>query len=160
MFGNSLENLGKSTGECNRQTFQQVSEIFENPRKSSEKIGKCRKVLQDDLPAFKKKSIESLRKSSDVFGCIWESSGKFRKFVLKCLKYNLPSIFEIFLKSSEIVGSLRKSSEVFAKDRKMSESSQNNIPTLFENFRKFSEIFGSVRKCSENFGNPRKLFRM
>ena len=53
---------------------------------------------------------------------------------------------------------LQKSSEVFGKNRKMSESSQNDLPTLFESFWKFLEIFGSVRKCSENFGNPRKVF--
>ena len=60
-------------------------------------------------------------------------------------------IFEVFLKSSEIVGSFRKPSEFFGKNRKMYESSQNDLPTLYENFRRFSEIFGSVRECSEYF---------
>ena len=80
MFDNSLENLGKSTGEYKKPTFQQVSEIFENPRKSSEVFGR-------------------LRKSSEKF-----------EIVAKCLKRPF-SIFDFF-KSLEIVGSLRKSSEV------------------------------------------------
>ena len=60
--------------------------------------------------------------------------------------------FEFCLKSSEIVGSLGKSSEVFGKNRKMSESSQNDLPSIFENFRKFLEVFGNARKTSETLG--------
>ena len=58
MFGNSLENLGKSTGECkNKQSdkFPKFLKIFRNLRKSSEIFGKNRKMSQnaeDDLPAF------------------------------------------------------------------------------------------------------------
>ena len=53
------------------------------------------------------------------------------------------------MKSSEVIGNLRKSSE---KIRKMSESSQNDLPTLFENFRKSLEVLGNARKTSENLG--------
>ena len=131
VFGNSLENLGKSTGECKNKhfdNFPKFLKIFGNLRKSWEIFGKNWKMLQsaqDDLSA--------------LFNCLFLH-------------------FQIFKKSSESVGSLRKSSEVFGKNRKMSESSQNDLPTLFENFQKFSEIFWSVWKCSENFGNPREIF--
>ena len=114
MFGNSLDTLGKSTGQCKNKhsdKFPKCLKIFGNLRKSSENA-------QDDFPAFKKN----------------------------------------FMKSSEIVGSLRKSSEVFWKDWKMSESSQNDLPTLFENFRKSSEVFVSVRKCSGILGKFSNVF--
>ena len=59
------------------------------------------------------------------------------------------NLSEIFLKYSEIIGSLRKSAEVFRKILKMLESSQNDLPTLSENFRKFSEMFRNAWKTSE-----------
>ena len=46
MLGNSLDNLGKSTGECkNKQSdkFPNFLKIFENLRKSSEVFGRLRK---------------------------------------------------------------------------------------------------------------------
>ena len=76
-------------------------------------------------------SLENLGKSTGE--CKNKHSEKFQKFL-------------------KIFGSLRKSSEVFEKNRKMSESSQNDLPTIFENFRKFSEVFGNVRKTSETLG--------
>ena len=44
------------------------------------------------------------------------------------------------------------SADIFGKNPKMSESSQNNLPTLFENFRKSSEVFGNARKTSKTLG--------
>ena len=90
MFGNSLENLGKSTGECKNKhsdKFPKFSKIFGSLRKSSEpskifgKIGKCRKVLKKTLQHFLNfnEIFGNHRKSSEIFG-------KFRKFVAKCLK--------------------------------------------------------------------------
>ena len=156
MFGNSLENLGKSPESAKTN----IPAIFWNFWKSSEIFGKNRKMsqsAQDDLPAFFlmkfSEIIGSLPMSSDVF----ENLLKFSEICRKVLKITFQHFWNFF----EIFGNCRKSSEIFGslrKNRKMSESSQNNLPTLFENFRQLSEIFGSVRKCSENFGNPWKIF--
>ena len=72
---------------------------------------------------------------SDVFGKL----RKISKIVAKCVK-KPSSIFDFF-KSSEIVGSVRKSSE---KVGKFSKRSSDNLKIL--------KIFGSVRKCSEMLG--------
>ena len=100
----------------------------------------------------------TLQQVSKIFENLWKSSevfGKIQKLSQSAFKKQLFSIFELFVKSSEIVGSLRKSSEVFGKDRKLTENSQNDLPTIFEDFRKFSEmaseVFGNARKTSENF---------
>ena len=75
-----LDKFRKEHRSVQKQTFRQVSETFENLRKSSEIFespeisGKNRKMSQsakDDLPAFFMKSSEvigNLRNSSDVFG--------------------------------------------------------------------------------------------
>ena len=133
-----------------KQTFRQVSEIFENLRKSSEIFRKNWKMSQSasrrpsSILKFFNEIFGSFRKSWQFFGCLRKISEICRK-VLKITFQHL----NFFL-------NVRKLSEVFGKNRKMLESSQNDLPTLFENFR---EIFGSVRKCSENFGNPRKFFK-
>ena len=168
MFGNSLENLGKSTGECKKKHSDKFpkfvnifgnlfksSEIFGSLQKSLEKIRECCKVLKMTYWLFFI-FLKNVRKLLEVIRHLWKSSGNF-EIVAKCLKQP-SSILESFLKSSKIVGSLRKSSEFFRKNWKMSESSQNNLLTIFANFRKFLEIFRNVRKCSENFGNPQKIF--
>ena len=82
MFGSTLENLGKSTGECKNKhsdNFPKFLKIFANLRKSSEifgKIGKCRKVLKTTFQHFKNfyEIFGNHRKSSEVFGCLRKSS--------------------------------------------------------------------------------------
>ena len=89
---------------------------------------------KNDLPAFFFKFFfGSLRTS----GNLW----KILEIVAKCLKQP-SSILNFFL-------NLQKLLEVFRKNRKMLESSQNDLPTLFENFWKSSEVFGNARKTSE-----------
>ena len=78
MFGNSLENLGKSP-ESAKTNIPAISEIFENLRKSSEKIGKCRKVLKTTFQHF----------FNEIFGNHWKSSDS-------------SDVFENLLKFSEI----------------------------------------------------------
>ena len=102
--------LRKKHRRVQKETFQQISEIFENPRKSSEKIGKCCKVLKTTFQHLTKKIMKSL----EIIGSLRMYSGifgNFRKFVLKCLKYNL----QAFLKFFEIFGNCRKSLEIFGK---------------------------------------------
>ena len=157
MFENSLNSFAP---ESAKQTFRQVSEIFENLRKSSEVFGNIWRSSEvfGNLPKKSENVAKSSRRPSSIFIFLWNPrkiSGSCRK-VLKITFQH----FKFFLKSSEIIGSLRKSTEFFGKNRKMSESFQNDLPTLFENFWKFSEIFGSVRKCSENFGNTRKFLNV
>ena len=57
-----------------KQTFQQVSEIFENLRKSSGKNWKMSQSAQNNLPAFLK-FFRNLRKLYEVFGNL-RKSGK------------------------------------------------------------------------------------
>ena len=134
MFRNYLENLGKSTGKCKNKhsdKFPKFLKIFGNLRKKSENVARCSRQPSGIFNFLKSSEIiGSLRMSSKIFG-------QFQKIVAMSFQH-----FSIFLKSLEI----------FGKNGKMSESSQNDLPTVFENFRKFSAIFGSVRKCSENFG--------
>ena len=111
MFGNSLENLGNRTGEYKNQhsnKFSKFLKIFENLRKSSEKLRNCRKVLKTTFEFFVKSSeiVGNLRKSS-------EKIGKCRK-VLKTIFRQFLKIFENFRKSSkcsEMLGKLLKASE-------------------------------------------------
>ena len=128
MFGNSLDNLGKSTGECkNKQSdkfpnflkifenLRKSSEVFGRLRKSSEKIGNLSQSAQNNFAAVLIfKIFENCRKSSEKFG--------------KCQKV-LKTIFRHFLK---IVENFRKCSEVFGNTRKTSETlgkfSFYNIP--------------------------------
>ena len=89
----------------------------------------------------------------EIFRNHWKSLevlGCLRKSSEICRKV-LKMTFQ-HVKSLEIIGSLQKSSEVFEKKRKMTESSQNNLQTLSEDFRKSSEVFGNARKTSEIFG--------
>ena len=107
MFGNSLVNLRKSTGECknkhsdkfltflkifgkNRKMFQSAQNdlpaSFEFFFKSSENFGNCHKVLKNNLPAFFIfyffLNLWKLPKSSAIFGIIRKKSenvGKFSK---------------------------------------------------------------------------------
>ena len=82
-----------------KQTFREVSEFFENLRKSSEKIGKCRKVLKTTFQIF----LENCRNSSEIFGKNRKMSESSQ--VLK--------IFGNFRKCSEMLGKLGKPSENF-----------------------------------------------
>ena len=79
MFGSSLQNLGKSTGEY----INNLPTSFRNFWKSSEKIGKCRKWLKMTFlhfNIFMKSSeiIGSLRKFSEI--CHKVPSDNFWKF--------------------------------------------------------------------------------
>ena len=100
MFGNSLDNLGKSTGECKNKhsdKFPKLLKIFGNLRKSSEIFGKNRKMsqsAQDDLRAF----------------------------------------FDFFMKSSEVIGNLQNYSDVFGNLRKISEICRKVIKITFQHF--------------------------
>ena len=135
MFENSLENLGKGTGECKNKPG-----IFENLRKSSKifgKIGKCSKVLKTTFQHF---SISyeisgNHRKSSDVFG-------NLRNWI---------STFQHFWNFFEIFGNWRKSSEEIGKCRIALKTIFRHFLKMFENFRKCSEMLEKLRKPSENF---------
>ena len=69
-------NLGKSTGECRKQTFRQVSEISENFRKSSEVFGNLRK--SGNLRKKIKNVANCLKQPSSVFE-FFQIFGNFRK---------------------------------------------------------------------------------
>ena len=104
---------------------------------------------------------------------VWKFFGKLKKKHPRVQKQTFQQVSKFFWKSSEIFRSLRKKSEnvakyskkpsgifyffkknlqklleVFGKNQKMSESSQNDLPTIFVYFQ----------KCLENFGNPQKIF--
>ena len=91
-----------------KQTFRQVSEIFENLRKCLEIFGKNRKMsqsAQDDLPAF----LFFFK----IFGNCRKSSEKNRK-MSESSQNDIPALFETFenfRKSSEVFGNARKTSE-------------------------------------------------
>ena len=102
MFGNFLDNLRKSTGECKNKhsdKFPKFLKIFRNLRKSLEIFG-------------------SLRKSSKVFG-------KNRK-MSESSQNDLP-----FWKSSEVFGSVRKCSENFGNPRKIFECNQKFMKKFY-----------------------------
>ena len=64
------------------------------------------------------------------------------------------------MKSSEVVGNLRNSSDVFVNLRKISEICRQVLKITFQHFwifLKSSEIVGSLRKSSEVFGKNRKI---
>ena len=126
MFGNSLENLGKSTRECkykHSDKFPKFLKIFGNLCKSSGKIGKCCKVLKTTFQYFFIfYEIFRNQKSSDVFRCLRKSSEICRK-VLKITFQHFCNFFEIFgnyRKSLKIFGSLQKNSENVGKSSKRS----------------------------------------
>ena len=92
MFGNSLENLGKSTREYKNKhsdKFPKFLKIFGNLWKSSEKIGECRKVLKTTFQAF-------LNFFFEIFGNYWKSL-EVRK-LSESSQNNLPTIFVNFRK--------------------------------------------------------------
>ena len=63
-----------------------------------------------------------------------------------------------FPKFLKVFGNLRKSSDVFGKIQKLSQSAfKKQLFSFFELFVKSSEIVGSLRKSSEVFGKDRKL---
>ena len=127
-----------------------IPTTFRNFWKSSEKIGKCRKVLKTTFQHFKFflwKSLEvfrGLRMSSEIFG-------KFRKFQ-KCWKVILKNIFLKFF------WNLRKLLVVFRNLRNSSEKIGKCTKVLKTIFRHFMKIFEDFRKSSEVFGNARKIF--
>ena len=93
MFRNSLENLGKCTGESKNNysgkfpkflkifaNLRRSPEIFETHLKSSEKkIGIFRKMLKATFKHFKTfyEIFRNHRKSSEVSVRLWETSERF-----------------------------------------------------------------------------------
>ena len=149
-----------------KQTFRQVSEIFENPRKSSEKIGKCRKVHKTTFQHFSNlfKIFGNHRKSSNVLKNLRENL----EIVPKCFKTTFQH-FYFFLnlrKLLEVFGNLGILREKSEKCRKVLKMTFRQFLQIFENFRKFSEVFGNAWKTSETLGKfpnviggLRKFFR-
>ena len=88
MFGNSLENLGKSTGEC-------------------------KKKHSDKFPKFVN-IFGNLFKSSEIFGSLQKSLEKIGE-CCKVLKMTNWHFFDFFKKCSEIIGSHQTSLEIFGK---------------------------------------------
>ena len=87
--------------------------------------------------------------------------GTLRKKHRRVQKTNIPTSFRNFLKSSEIFGSLRKSSEKIGNFRKVLKTTLQQFFNFLWNLRKSSEIFGRFRKSVarnvfEIFGNCRK----
>ena len=130
MFGNSLENLGKSTGECKNQH-------------------------SNKFPKFLK-FFENLRKSSEVFGNLRKSSGKIRKLARS--GQNNISAFLSFLKSSEIFGSLRKMSENSQNDLPTIFEDFRKFSEIFGSIRKCSENFGNPWKIFKCIWRLKKFF--
>ena len=130
MFGNSLENLGKSTGECKNKhsdRFPKFLKIF----------GKNRKMLQsaqDDL---------SLWMSSEI--CLQVLKIAFQHF------WNFFEIFRNCRKCSEIFLSVRKKSENVGKFSKRSSYTFWKFSKIFGNLRRCLEMLGKLRKPSEIF---------
>ena len=93
----------------------------------------------------------NLQKTYGNFGKSSEISANFRKLrkQFKSVFQTFLWFFEIFGKSSEIFGSVRKSSETCGKLRKRFKSNFQMFLWLFKIFGKSSKIFGSVRKSSE-----------
>ena len=90
--------LRKKHRTVQKQTFRQVSKIFENLLKSSEVFGHLRKKIGNVAKCSRQPSsmfyifyeiFGNHRRSSEVFGCLRKSS-------------------EIFGKSSNVMGSLRE----------------------------------------------------
>ena len=110
MFRNSLENLGKSTGESKNNYS-----------------GKFPKFL---------KIFANLRRSPEIFETHLKSSEKKLEYFAKCSR-RPSSILKLFMKSSEIIGSLRKSPYVFGKLRKGSEICRKVFKITFLHFGPF-----------------------
>ena len=133
--------LRKKHQRVQKQTFPQVSEIFENLQQSSEKIGKCRKVYKTTFQHFKLfyEIFGNHRKSSDVFGNlrkISETCCKVLKITFQHLKFfsNLRKFLELFGKKSENVGKFSKQS--FGNARKTSET-LGKFSIVMEAYEKF-----------------------
>ena len=115
MFANSLDNLRKGTGECKNKhsgKFLKFLKIFGSVWKSSEKIGKCRKVLKTTFQHF-----YFFLKSLEIVGSLRKKIGKCRKVLKTIFRHFLKflKIFENLRKCSEMLGKLRKPSEVYKK---------------------------------------------
>ena len=65
-----------------------------------------------------------------------------------------------FQKFMKIVGNLWKSSEIFVKNRKISQNAERNLPAFFEFFFNSFEIIGSLGKPQDMFGNLRKILKI
>ena len=121
MFGNSLENLAKSTGDCKTQHSNKFPKFFKI-------FGNLRKILEIVPKGLKRPSsiFDFLFKSSENVRSHWKSSevGKIES----CRKV-IKTIFRQFLK---ILGNLRKCSETLEKFSNISEVYKNaySIPTL------------------------------
>ena len=72
------------------------------------------------------KIFGNLRKSSEISGSLWKSSGEIRK-CRKALKTTFQHFLNFFLKSSEIIGSHWMSLEIFGNCRKV-------LKTTFQHF--------------------------
>ena len=112
IFGNSLDNLGKSTRECKTnilrrfQNFWKSSEVFRNLQKKSENVAECSRQPSSILNFFNE-IFGSHRNSSDVFRNLWKVS----EICHKVLKITFQH-FLIFLK---IFGNCQKSLEKIGK---------------------------------------------
>ena len=108
-------------------------------------------IARNDLRAFLIFFFEifgNYRKSSEVFGLLRKFSENF-DIVAKFLKQSSSIRNFFFFTSSEIVVSLRKSSNVFRKKLENVGKFSNRSSDIFVKFRKFSEMLGIARKTSE-----------
>ena len=137
----------------NLWNLRKSSEISGRLRTSSEKIGKCRKVLKTTFQHFLNflQIFGNHRKSTDVFGNLRKNSENFGN---RCKV--LETTFQHFWNFLKIFGNCRKSSEIFGKIRKKSENVGKFSKRSSDTFWKLSKIFGNLRKSSEMLGKLRK----
>ena len=122
MFGNYLENLGKSTESAKNKhlTSSEVLKIFRN------RLWKTRKMSQsakNNLPAFCDFFLNLRKSLMEVFGNL----RKFSKIVWKCLKQPCSrkngkmseSSENDIRKCSEMLGKLRNSRKIFKCNRNL-----------------------------------------
>ena len=101
-----------------KQTFQQVSEIFEILRKFSEVVGNFGKL--ENVTKCSRRPSSILKFCYEIFGNHWKSSdifGNLRKSS-ESSQNDLPTFFWEY---SEIFGSVQKCSENFGNPRKIFE---------------------------------------
>ena len=103
------------------------------------------------MESLGKSTGECRNKHSDKFPKFLKIFGKDRK-MSQSAQDDLPAFKFFFMKSSEVIGNLRKSSEKFEKCRKVLKTIFRHFLKVFENFRKSLEVFGNARKTSENLG--------
>ena len=112
MFGNFLENLGKTTRECKNKHSDKFPNlrIFRNLRKSAENFGNCRLKITFQHFLF-------FFKSSEIVGSLSEIFGIFRKNpkMSESFRSDLPTIFVNFRKCRNS----RKCSENFRNPQKI-----------------------------------------